>query len=205
MKGKFVTFEGCEGVGKSTQLQFLKDYLKRTGQSAVFTREPGGTEISEQIRAVIMSSKNTAMSPVTEALLYAASRMQLVEEVIAPALKRGELVICDRYIDSSVAYQGGARNLGSDFIKILNKPSTDRCMPDLTVFIDLEPKQSFRMVKKQDRIEQEGDEFHYKVYKAYLEEIRLAPERFVTIEPCQDKFATHEKILKALRERGIIR
>ena len=105
----FITFEGCEGVGKSTQLAMLKDYLHRTGQEAVYVREPGSTEISEQIRKIILDPANTAMTAETEALLYAAARAQLVAQVIRPALDQGKTVICDRYLDSSVAYQGYAR------------------------------------------------------------------------------------------------
>ena len=113
----FVTFEGCEGVGKSTQVRLVREYLESTGQSAVFVREPGSTKISEQIRDVIANPENTEMTDITEAMLFAASRAQLVREVIRPALERGELVICDRYIDSSVAYQGYARGMGVDTIK----------------------------------------------------------------------------------------
>ncbi len=118
----FVSFEGCEGVGKSTQLRLLKEYLEKTGQRAVYVREPGSTEISEQIRRVILDTANTAMTDMTEALLYAASRAQLVREVIKPALERGELIICDRYVDSSVAYQGYGREMGAELIKRINAP-----------------------------------------------------------------------------------
>lgn len=131
----FVSFEGCEGVGKSTQLKLLKDYLEATGQHAVYVREPGSTEISEQIRKVILNPQNTAMTDMTEALLYAASRAQLVREVIKPALERGELVVCDRYVDSSIAYQGYARGLGADTIKQINAPAMEGCLPDVTIFL----------------------------------------------------------------------
>lgn len=134
MKGKFVTFEGCEGVGKSTQLKQLKEYLDKTGQPAIFTREPGGNKISEQIRSVILNPENTEMNAMCEALLYAASRAQLVDEVIKPALDRGELVICDRFLDSSIAYQGGARGLGIENVLEINRHAIQGCMPDLTVF-----------------------------------------------------------------------
>lgn len=130
----FVSFEGCEGVGKSTQLKLLKDYLESTGQTAIYVREPGSTEISEQIRKVILDPQNTEMTDMTEALLYAASRAQLVREVIKPALEKGQLVVCDRYVDSSIAYQGYARGLGADTIKQINAPAMDGCIPDVTIF-----------------------------------------------------------------------
>ena len=119
----FVSFEGCEGVGKSTQLRLLKEYLEKTGQHAVYVREPGSTAISEQIRNVILDKSNVAMTEMTEALLYAASRAQLVREVIKPALEKGELVICDRYVDSSIAYQGYGRELGAGLIRRINEPA----------------------------------------------------------------------------------
>lgn len=205
MKGTFITFEGCEGVGKSTQLAMLKDYLQRTGQDAVFTREPGGTSISEQIRKVIMSIENKEMSPLTEALLYAASRAQHVEEVIRPALESGKTVICDRFIDSSIAYQGCARNLGVDLVRQINAPAVNGCMPDVTIFIDLKPNDAFRTVKKTDRLEQEGASFHSKVYKAFINEAEQSSGRIVKIKPCQNKNETHHKIVDALRARGIFK
>ena len=135
----FITFEGCEGVGKSTQLALLKDYLKRTGQDAVYVREPGSTVISEKIRAVVLDPENSAMTAETEALLYAAARAQLVSEVILPALAEGKTVICDRYVDSSVAYQGYARGLGVEFVTAINRFALENATPDITVFIDLRP------------------------------------------------------------------
>ena len=140
----FVTFEGCEGVGKSTQLNMLKDYLKSTGQDAVYVREPGSTAISEKIRAIILDPANTEMTARTEALLYAAARAQLVDEVILPALAEGRTVICDRYVDSSAAYQGYARGLGIEYIRSVNSYALEKAMPDVTVFIDLRPSAAFR-------------------------------------------------------------
>ncbi len=204
-KTMFITFEGCEGVGKSTQLKYLKDYLAETNQDAVFLREPGGTEISEQIRNVILDPKNTAMTYETEALLYAAARAQLIAEKILPAQKEGKLIICDRYIYSSIAYQGYARNLGADFVKKVNSFAVEHCMPDYTVFLDLSPEQSWRTVKNDDRMEQETIDFHKKVYEGYLSEISASPERFIVIKPDFDKFVTKQRILSALKEKGIVR
>lgn len=201
----FVTFEGCEGVGKSTQLRLLKEYLDKTGQPAVYIREPGSTEISEQIRRVILDPKNTAMTDMTEALLYAASRAQLVREVIKPALAKGELVICDRYIDSSVAYQGYGREMGAELIKRINAPAIDGCMPDMTVFIDLSPESSWRGYRTADRLEQESNEFFDKVYDGFINEISTSNGRIVPIKPDFDKNVTSQKIICAMRERRIIR
>ncbi len=201
----FVTFEGSEGVGKSTQLRLLKEYLFRTGQDAVYIREPGSTDISEQIRGVILDKANSAMTDMTEAMLYAASRAQLVREVIKPALALGKLVICDRYIDSSVAYQGYGRRLGADAVKKINAFAIDGCMPDVTIFLDLPPKSNWRGDRHADRIEEQPDDFFERVYRGYLDEIKLSPTRFVRIKPDLDKLVTSKNIIDALRQRGAIR
>ena len=201
----FVTFEGCEGVGKSTQLNMLKDYLCRTGQEAVFVREPGSTRISERIRTVILDPALTEMTAETEALLYAAARAQLVSEVILPALSAGKTVICDRYVDSSVAYQGYARGLGADMIRRLNSYALENAVPDVTVFIDLRPSASFRSVRREDRLEREAEDFHNRVYDGYIAQARTSNGRFVLIKPEKDKFETQRKIIEALREKGAIR
>mgnify|MGYP000094570934 FL=1 len=201
----FVTFEGCEGVGKSTQLALLKDYLKKTGQEAVYVREPGSTEISEKIRSIILDPENTAMTAQTEALLYAAARAQLVAEVIRPALDAGKTVICDRYVDSSAAYQGYARGLGVGFVAKINSYALENAVPDVTVFIDLRPSASFRSVSRDDRLEREEESFHDKVYEGYIAQSKASNGRFVMIKPEKDKFDTHRKILAALRERGAVK
>lgn len=201
----FVTFEGCEGVGKSTQVRLVREYLERTGQAAVYVREPGSTKISEQIRDVIANPENTEMSDITEAMLFAASRAQLVREVIRPALERGELVICDRYIDSSVAYQGYARGMGVEKIKQINAPAIDGLLPDVTIFLDLRPSESWRTLKNSDRMEQESADFHDRVYEGYIAEIATSNGRIVPIKPDFDKKVTCERILEALREKGAIK
>ena len=201
----FVTFEGCEGVGKSTQLNMLKDYLCRTGREAVFVREPGSTRISERIRTVILDPALTEMTAETEALLYAAARAQLVSEVILPALSAGKPVICDRYVDSSVAYQGYARGLGADMIRRINSYALENAVPDVTVFIDLRPSASFRSVRREDRLEREAEDFHNRVYDGYIAQARTSNGRFVLIKPEKDKFETQRKIIEALREKGAIR
>lgn len=201
----FVTFEGCEGVGKSTQLNMLKEYLSATGQEAVYVREPGSTRISEKIRSVILDPANTEMTAETEALLYAAARAQLVSEVILPALSAGKTVICDRYVDSSAVYQGYARGLGIDFVRRINSYALANAMPDVTVFIDLRPSDAFRSVRREDRLEREKAEFHDKVYEGYLAQASTSNGRFVMIKPEKDKNETHRKIIAALREKGAIK
>ena len=207
MKGKFVTFEGCEGVGKSRQIKLLEEYLIENNVKYYFTREPGGTDISEQIRKIILDGNNVAMTDECEALLYAAARVQLVRQAIAPRLERGELVFCDRYVDSSLAYQGKARGLGYDFVKRINSYAFENYMPDLTVFLDLSPAEAFRRkggADFSDRLELSGMEFHEKVYLGYTEIAKEYPERFAVIDASGTKAETHAKIVAALKEKGII-
>lgn len=206
MKGKFITFEGCEGVGKSTQLRFLQKYLDDNGVKYFFTREPGGSSVSEQIRAVILDGKNTAMTDECEALLYAASRVQLLDEIIKPRLDNGELVFCDRFVDSSLAYQGYARGLGYEFVERINDYALKNFMPDYTVFLNLPPKLAFMRkggADKNDRLELSGAEFHDKVYKGYLELSEKFKDRFIVIDASGTKFETHEKVIRALKEKGV--
>ncbi len=143
MKGRFVTFEGCEGSGKSTQLRLLCEYLDKNGTPYILTREPGGSSIAEQIRKIILDGKNTEMSDECEALLYAAAREQHLTEVIIPALEKGLLVLCDRYVDSSLAYQGAARGLGAEYIESINMHAMRAYPPDITVFLDIPPAAAF--------------------------------------------------------------
>ena len=138
MKGKFITVEGCEGVGKSTQLRLLKEYFEREGIEAIFTREPGGTPIAERIREILLDKK-LAVSPIIEAELFAVARMEHINNRIKPALEEGKIVVCDRYLDSSLAYQGVARGIGIDEVYEINAYARDNCMPDLTIFIDMDP------------------------------------------------------------------
>ena len=207
MKGKFITFEGCEGVGKSRQIHLLEDYLKNNGIKYYLTREPGGTLVSEQIRSVILDGKNVSMTDECEALLYAAARAQLLTEEIKPRLEAGELVLCDRYIDSSFAYQGYARGLGVEFIEKINSFATQNFMPDYTLFLNLTPEQAFKRkggVDTSDRLELSGMEFHKKVYDGYLCLTRRYPKRFIVIDASGEKEQTHAKIISALKEKAII-
>ncbi len=207
MKGKFITFEGCEGVGKSRQLKMLQDYLDKNNIKYYLTREPGGSQVSEQIRKVILDGKNVSMTDECEALLYAAARVQLLDEIIKPKLDNGELIFCDRFVDSSLAYQGKARGLGYQFVEKINDYALKNFMPDYTVFLNLPPEQAFLRkggVDKTDRLELSGIDFHRKVYQGYLELAERYKDRFIVIDASGTKEQTHEKIKNALIERGII-
>lgn len=204
MKGKFITLEGCEGVGKSRQLKMLTADLDALGIDYITTREPGGPAISEKIREIILDKENAAMSAECEALLYAAARVQHLKETVTPALEAGKLVVCDRYIDSSFAYQSVARGLGFDFVEKINCLAF---MPDLTLFLDLPPDEAFKRkggAEENDRMELSGMDFHRKVYEGYREVAARYPDRVVSINPRGTKEETHAKIMAALKDKGII-
>jgi len=206
MRGKFITFEGCEGSGKSTQLKLLAEYLTSVGADFIMTREPGGSAISEDIRKIILSGKNTAMCDECEALLYAAARIQHLREIIAPALDEGKLVVCDRYVYSSLAYQGYARGLGERFIEEINSVALTDYPPDMTVFLDISPSDAFKRkhgADKNDRIENLGLEFHEKVYKGYKSLLSKHPD-ICAVDCGGTKEQTAEKIRNLLRERKIL-
>ena len=206
MNGKFITFEGCEGSGKSTQIRLLSERLDKEGVKHIVTREPGGSEIAEQIRKIILSGKNTAMTDECEALLYAAARVQHLSEKVAPALAEGTLVLCDRFVDSSLAYQGYARGLDMQFIEGINSVALKNFMPDVTLFLNISPEDAFKRkhgADKDDRMEQLGLEFHRKVYEGYLKLSEMYPERIVKVECGGSKWDTAERIYGILRERKI--
>ena len=177
-----INLEGGEGSGKSTVLKMLADALEEKGFSVVTTREPGGIDIAEQIRNVILDRENTEMDARTEALLYAAARRQHLVEKIIPALEAGSIVLCDRYIDSSLAYQGYARGLGMEEIFAINKFAIDDYMPDLTLYFDVNPKIGLARIEKDldreiNRLDVESMKFHYKVREGYLLLLSQNPER----------------------------
>ncbi len=206
MKGKFITFEGCEGSGKSTQVALFKEYLQKNNIEYVFTREPGGTEISEKIRSIILDIENKEMSDECEALLYASARAQLINEKIIPSLNAGKLVLCDRYLDSSMAYQAYARGLGEDFIKSINSYAINNCMPDYTIFLNISPKEAFLRkggMDKDDRLEQSGIDFHERVYQGYLRLLKDNPDRFISIDAHNDIENTHKNIIDELVIKGV--
>lgn len=207
MNGKFVTLEGCEGVGKSTQLENLKEYLFRRGIDAVFTREPGGTRISECIRSIILCRDYAEMDPMTELMLYMAARRQHTQEFIRKKLEEGRLVICDRYADSSVAYQGCARGLGTELVKQLNALAMGGVKIDLTLFLDYPPEKAFRRKGGRDagdRLENEKIDFHNRVYSGFVKIAEEEPERFMRIDASGEKEQTHAEIVKTLIGKGII-
>ena len=170
-KGLFLTLEGVDGCGKSTQLSFLAEYLSGLGFDVLLTREPGGCRISEQVRSILLEPENKEMSAETEMLLYAAARTQHIDETILPALEQGKIVLCDRYLDSSIAYQGYARGLGVERVLEANRYAVERCLPDATFLFLLEVGSSFARIKSgrtgTDRLEQEGRSFFDKVDEGF--------------------------------------
>ena len=179
----FISFEGVDGSGKSTQISKLKEYLEAGGYEVVLSREPGGTDIGEQIRSVILDPNNQGMTAVTEALLYAASRAQHVHDVIAPAVEAGKVVICDRFVDSSIAYQQYGRKLG-ECVRIINGYAIDGCMPDLTFLLKVKPDVGGTRIgsREKDRIELEDKSFHEAVYQGYESLQEEFSERIVGID-----------------------
>ena len=206
LRGKFITFEGCEGSGKSTQLKMLSAYLDREGIPYIMTREPGGSPIAEDIRKIILDGKNTAMCDECEAMLYAASRIQHLREKVIPALEEGKLVICDRYVDSSLAYQGYARGLGYEYVADINKKAFELATPDLTVFLNISPEKAFERkngADENDRMEKQGLEFHRRVYDGYLQLLDKYP-RICAVESSGTAQEMHKDIVNLLIKRGII-
>lgn len=202
----FVTFEGGEGSGKSTAIKSLVEKLKQEGFDILLTREPGGTPISEQIREVILNKENTNMDPVTEAYLYAASRRQHVIEKVRPALKEGKLVLCDRFLDSSLAYQGGARGLGFDMILDINKHAIDGLFPDVTIFFDLKPEIGLARInansgREINRLDVEKMEFHLKVREAFLSLAKIYPERYAIIDASKSPEEVVEEAYDAIKAK----
>ncbi|MBC8587274.1 dTMP kinase [Paratissierella segnis] len=185
MRGKFITLEGPDGSGKSTILNLIGDYLERKGIDFIISREPGGTVIGEKIRDIVLDNKNTNMGPETEALLYAAARGQHVYEKIMPALESGKTVVCDRFVLSSLAYQGVGRDLGIEKVKMINDFGLRGIYPDLILFFHIDPELTLKrkMLKEAgDRLEQEGAEFHRKVYQGYMELLKKYPKNIKIID-----------------------
>ncbi len=183
MKGIFISFEGSDASGKSTQIRLLREWLEAQGIQPLITREPGGTQIGEKIRGILLDRENEEMLPVTEALLYAASRAQHVGEVIRPALEEGKIVISDRFLDSSMAYQGYGRALGS-IVEDINAPAVDGLLPDLTVLLVVDPEDMRRRrhSSEEDRIEAEGTAFQKRVREGFLAIAEKEEERFLVLD-----------------------
>lgn len=201
----FITFEGIEGSGKSTQIKLLADHLQKHGRTVVLTREPGGTIISDQIRRVLLDSANQGMVPDCEQLLYWAARAQHIQELILPSLKSGKIVLCDRYVDSTVAYQGYGRGIDFKKIALLNDLVTQNLPIQKTFLFDLPVEEglvrAFRRISrkvaqhKEDRFEKEEIKFHEKVRRGFLEIASHEPERFVIIDATKEKASVHKKIV----------
>ena len=202
----FITLEGPEGSGKTTAVEAAVKALEAKGYQIVRTREPGGTPIAEQIRSVILDKANTNMDPRTEALLYAASRRQHLVEKVWPALKEGKIVICDRYLDSSLAYQGGARGLGVDNILNVNLFATENTFPDLTLLFDITPEEGLKRIsanadREVNRLDLEKLEFHHKVRDTFLALAKRYPERFVIIDASKSRDEVAKATLDAIMSR----
>ncbi len=201
MKGLFITLEGPDGSGKSTIARFLADYLKEKGYDVVTTREPGGTKISEDIRDIILDNNNTNMSYVTEALLYAASRAQHVSQKIRPAIEAGKIIICERFVLSSLVYQGIARGLGIEKVKEINDFAIQGVEPDLILFFDIPPDIALRRKTRKnqgDRLEREKLDFHERVYEGYLSLMEIYKDKIELIDATKTKDDTFEQVKAAL-------
>lgn len=211
--GRFITFEGIEGCGKSTQIRKLAAALTKQGGKVTLTREPGGCDIADKIRAILLDSANAAMVPLAELLLYAAARAQHISEVILPALANGDIVLCDRYIDATIAYQGHGRRLDLEMIKSLNRLAAANCRPDITVLLDCPVNTGLERAlariealgaaanstAREERFERESLDFHERVRSGYLALATSEPERFCVIDASgsvEDIFTAIESRLK---------
>ena len=209
MKGLFITLEGGDGAGKSTQMRNIESFFSEKGFSVRHTREPGGPRISEKLRDILLDTENIEMEPVTEMLIYAASRAQHVREVVIPALERGEIVLCDRFVDSSIAYQGYGRQLG-DMVAEVNRHATGGLIPDLTIWLDIDPETGKKRAsgdKGPDRLDLEPTDFHGRVREGYKAIAMSEPQRFKRIDATGTVDEIKAKIYDCLedlcRERGI--
>jgi dTMP kinase len=203
-RGLFITIEGIDGSGKSTHASMLADYLNERGIPSVLTREPGGTRIGEQVRSILLDNVNSDMAAMTEVLLYAASRAQHVEQVIKPALEQGKVVLCDRFVDSSLAYQGYARGLGLDTVKAINEHALGGVWPDITLLLDISPEIAWKRILKdgfKDRLESEGLELLKVVYEGYRNIARLYSDRFYIISAADGVNDIHKKILSIIEPK----
>jgi len=212
-RGKFITFEGLDGVGKSTQLENLATYLRERGMDVITTREPGGTALGEKLRAVLLSSRTSGLSPLTELALMFADRAQHIDEQILPALQRGQWVLCDRFTDSSEAYQGGGRQLGSEIVLQLHKALCRDLQPDLTILMvsnaaravararRRNAEQSKQTREDENRFEKENRAFYERVLAAYLAIARRTPQRMVEIDAADAIAKVQKKIAHIVEDR----
>jgi dTMP kinase len=212
-RGKFITFEGLDGVGKSTQMENLAMYLRERGVDVITTREPGGTALGEKLRAILLSSRTSGLSPLTELALMFADRAQHIDEQILPALQRGQWVLCDRFTDSSEAYQGGGRELGSEIVLQLHKALCHDLQPDLTILMTSDVahvvararrrnvEQAKRMAEDENRFEKENRAFYERVLSAYKAIARRAPQRMVAVDAAGAIAKVQKKIALIVEER----
>lgn len=199
----FITFEGGEGSGKTSVIREVEAALIKKGYQVLVTREPGGSHVAEQIRQIILDSKNTSMTAATEALLFAASRTQHLEEKVLPALKEGKIVLCDRYVDSSLAYQAYGRDLGFDFISKANNFAMKH-LPDVTFYLDVLPEIGLKRIRKRDdlnRLDKEEKSFHEKVREGYFKLLSMYPERIVKINANDTIEVSFNEIMKVLDKK----
>ncbi|MEG2341956.1 MAG: dTMP kinase [Bacilli bacterium] len=202
----FITFEGPEGSGKTSVMKVVAERFITEGKNIILTREPGGTEIAEQIRGVILDKKNTSLDPIAEALLYAASRRQHLVEKIWPALKDGKIVFCDRFLDSSLAYQGGARGLGINNVLGINMFATEGFFPELTLLFDIVPEQGLERIsanknREVNRLDLEKITFHHKVRNTFLELAKQYKDRYVIIDASRPFDDVVEATYTAIKSR----
>ncbi|NLB10607.1 MAG: dTMP kinase [Clostridiaceae bacterium] len=204
-RGCFITFEGVDGTGKTTHIEKLAADLKSEGKDVVMLREPGGTQIGEQIRQILLKREHQAMADVSELLLFAAARAQLVREVIRPALEQGKHVLCDRFIDSTVAYQGYGRGLDIDLVQRVNNAAVGETRPDLTIWIDIEPEELAKRLgkrntdNKSDRLDLESNDFRDRVRTGYVKISEEEPGRVVRVISKSDIRDTYEQIISCVR------
>lgn len=202
-KGKFITFEGPDGSGKTTVSTAVVEKLKEAGIPVLYSREPGGSAIAEQIRDVILDPKNTAMDARTEALLYAASRRQHLKEIIEPALDKGINVICDRFIDSSLAYQGYGRHIGEQEVYQINEFAIESHMPDKTIFLKISAEEGLSRIQNRsflDRLDQESITFHDDVFNGYEKVVEKYKDRMIIVDASKEVDAVIEDAYKAVME-----
>lgn len=197
----FITFEGSDGSGKSTQIRLLEDYLRKSGQDVQLTREPGGTDIGERIRQVLLDMEHEKMHARTETLLFNAARAQLIEQEIRPALSEGKVVLCDRFADSTVAYQGYGREQNIEELKRLISFATGGLSPDLTFYLDLPPEEGLRrkLADYQNRLDVQGLAFYRRVEAGYHKMIAQEPERWVVINAGRSLDEVHQEVVRAVR------
>lgn len=207
--GLFITFEGPDGSGKSTQIKMLAEHLTGLGQPVFVTREPGGTEISEQIRALLHDLRNRAMQPRAEILLYSAARAQLVGQEILPRLAAGGVVLCDRYADSTLAYQGYGHNLDLEMLRLMTGFATQGLKPDLTLLFDIDPAEGLRRRQaggeEWNRLDDYDLAFHQRVHRGYLELVAQEPQRWVVLDGRLEREALQAEVRRVVGERLEVR